>query len=63
METTEDYMRRALGLFAVDPPDSEYQRGYLAALQVFASEAMGIDPALEPPPRPKFTVIEGGRTP
>jgi hypothetical protein len=45
----EDYMRNALDSFAKDPPDTDFQEGYLAALMVFANEAMGFawnDPAL-----------------
>lgn len=70
--TTEEYMRRALESFASDPPDSEYQMGYLEALKVFANEALGFkwdDPLLwradhpkAPPVRqnPILTLIEGG---
>lgn len=72
--TTEQYMREALELFIKDAPDSDFQRGYLEALKVFANEAMGFkwdDPLLwggvapkvetQTVPKPSFTVIKGGR--
>lgn len=71
MNGMNDYMSAALRLFVVDPPDTDFQRGYLEGLKVFANEAMGIkwddpllwgavEPAPEPPRKPKFTVIDGG---
>lgn len=70
--TAEQYMRLALGLFVTDPPDAEFQRGYLEALKVFANEAMGFHwddpllwgnatPAIDAVPKPKFEVIQGGK--
>jgi len=71
--TPKEHMRAALASFADDPPDDDYQRGYLEGLKVFANEAMGFkwdDPLVwgETPPveeaklrRPKFSVIEGGK--
>lgn len=40
-------MREALHLFAQDPPDTDFQRGYLEALKTFAIEAMGFNPTIE----------------
>lgn len=37
----EDYMRKVLLSFVGDPPDNDFQRGYHAAMTVFAKEAMG----------------------
>jgi hypothetical protein len=72
MKTAEQYMRECLQLFILDPPDSDFQRGFLEGMKVFANEAMGFkwdDPLLwgedvQPIetrfiPRPKFTVIDG----
>lgn len=71
--TPKDYMRQALELFILDPPDTDFQRGYLEGMKVFANEAMGFkwdDPLLwgeggqpietKSMPRPQLTVIEGG---
>jgi hypothetical protein len=71
MEPAE-YMRQALLLFAKDPPDDDYQRGYHEALKVFANEGLGFkwddpllwgkaDPAPEVRQKPKFAVINGGK--
>ncbi len=49
MTEAEAMMRQALDLFAIDPPDSDFQKGYLCALMIFAKEALGFasnDPAL-----------------
>lgn len=40
MNSVNDYMRRALELFQKDPPDSDFQRGYMEGLKVFANEAL-----------------------
>lgn len=72
--TPDEYMRQALRLFIIDPPDTDFQQGYLEGLKVFANEALGFkwdDPlvwgeggqrietkAIE---RPKFKIIDGGR--
>jgi hypothetical protein len=74
--TPEEYMCEALRLFALDPPDSDFQQGYLEGLKVFANEALGFkwdDPLLwgeggqrietKSIQRPKLTVIDGGREP
>ena len=74
--TQEQTMRRMLQGFVDDPPDSEYQHGFLAALLMFGNEVMGIewnDPLLlkanETPAaqaaiakaRPALTIIDGGK--
>lgn len=41
--TQEQRMRRMLQGFVDDPPDSEYQHGFLAALLMFGNEVMGIE--------------------
>lgn len=41
--TQEQTMRRMLQGFVDDPPDSEYQEGFLAALAMFANEVMGFE--------------------
>jgi hypothetical protein len=41
--TQEQTMRRLLQGFVDDPPDSEYQEGFLAALAMFANEVMGFE--------------------
>jgi hypothetical protein len=71
--TPEEYMRQALHLFTIDPPDSDFQRGYLEGLKVFANEALGFkwdDPLVwgdggqrletKQIKRPALTVIQGG---
>jgi hypothetical protein len=35
----EDYLQEALEKFDRDPPDTDFQRGYLAALKAIANEA------------------------
>jgi hypothetical protein len=71
MNGVNDYMQAALRLFTVDPPDTDFQRGYLEALKVFANEAMGFKhddpllwgdtaPSAEKPRKPQLKVIEGG---
>lgn len=75
MEAAEIMMRQALELFAKDPPDTDFQEGYLCALMVFANEAMGFawnDPSLAQCEnlstkasaafkRKSFDVIDGGK--
>jgi disulfide oxidoreductase YuzD len=41
--TQEQIMRRMLEGFVNDPPDSDYQQGFLAASLVIANEIMGIE--------------------
>jgi hypothetical protein len=38
-----DYVDAAIASFENDPPDSDYQKGYLAALKVVRDEAFGDD--------------------
>jgi len=41
MEDIELYLENAIASFDLDPPDSDYQRGYLAALhEVYADNCM-----------------------
>jgi hypothetical protein len=75
MTKQEQYMREALQLFILDPPDSDFQRGFLEGLKVFANEAMDFrwdDPLLwgeggQPletkaiKNRPNLNVIDGGK--
>ena len=42
MIEAEAMMRQALDLFAMDPPDSDFQKGYLCALMIFAKEGAGL---------------------
>lgn len=49
MKTAEQHMREALGRFISDPPETDFQRGFVEGLKVFAKEAMGFkwdDPLL-----------------
>jgi hypothetical protein len=73
MNGMNNYMRQALELFIIDPPDNDFQRGYLEGLKVFANEAMGFkwddplvwggtQPAPEKPRKPELKVIDGGIT-
>jgi len=53
----EEYVLLAMDGFVGDPPDSDFQSGYLAALKAVATEGMGITlsaevAAIEPPPSP-----------
>lgn len=41
--TQEQIIRGMLAGFAADPPDSEHQQGFLAAVVVIANEVMGFD--------------------
>lgn len=38
MENIDQYLKAVLATFDVDPPDSDYQAGYLAAYQTMADE-------------------------
>jgi predicted ATPase len=40
-EKASRYLERSFGLFLGDPPDSDYQRGYLAALLTLYREGLG----------------------
>jgi hypothetical protein len=44
----EEYVRSAVQGFLGDPPDTEFQRGYLASLLVLAEEALGLRMDLPP---------------
>jgi hypothetical protein len=54
----DEYVRSAVHGFVGDPPDSNYQSGYLAALLVIAQEALGhrldMSPYAEADPLQKF---------
>ena len=43
-----NYVTEAIASFQNDPADSDFQRGYLAALEVVGKEALGMDIDLEP---------------
>jgi hypothetical protein len=38
----ETYLREAMERFITDPPDDEYQQGFLGALMVIYEEALGM---------------------
>lgn len=42
MTEAETYMRNALEAFVNDPPDNDFQDGYLEALIIFATDGLGI---------------------
>lgn len=42
MTKEEEVMRAILAGFVNDPPDTEFQEGYLSAMLTFANEVMGI---------------------
>jgi hypothetical protein len=76
VRSAEETMRLALSLFEKDPPDTDFQEGYLCGLIVFANEGLGFawnDPDLikcQPhlqnmgekaePLRDRLRMIEGG---
>jgi hypothetical protein len=37
------YIKTAVEMFLLDPPDTDSQRGYLAALMVLANDVLGLD--------------------
>ena len=43
-----DYIKSSVAAYLQDPPDTEFQRGYLAALLVLAEEALGLRMDLPP---------------
>jgi hypothetical protein len=53
-DEVEEYVTRSVQMFLVDPPDTDYQCGFLAALLVLAKEALGLR-MTEPP----FAAAEG----
>lgn len=75
-DRAKEVMRSLLRGFIDDPPDNEFQRGYLEALIVFAHDGLGMrledsvwrqasDLAYAETTgaekRPKFTLIDGGK--
>jgi hypothetical protein len=48
----EGYVRSAVKGFVSDPPDSDFQRGYLAAMLIVAEQALGHRLDLPPTPKP-----------
>jgi hypothetical protein len=39
LERAKDYVLKSIELFNADPPDNDFQRGYLVALKVIRDEA------------------------
>lgn len=74
-DRAKDVMHSLLRGFVDDPPDNDFQRGYLEGLVVFAHEGLGMgleDIAFERASgivyaeivndkRPRFTLIDGGK--
>ena len=46
--TVEEYVLSSVETFLNDPPDTDYQRGFLAAMLVLAEEALGLRTDLHP---------------
>jgi hypothetical protein len=46
--TVEEYVKGSVEAFLNDPPDTDYQRGFLAAMLVLAKEALGLRTDLHP---------------
>ena len=46
--TTEEYVTNSVQTFLGDPPDNEYQRGFLGALLIVAEEALGLQMNIPP---------------
>ena len=44
----EEFVRTAIQGFVNDPPDSDFQCGYLGAMLVFAKEAIGVPMEMSP---------------
>lgn len=42
LATAREFIQEALGAFVHDPADSDFQAGYLAALYVIGTEALGM---------------------
>lgn len=65
--TPEQYLTETLAGFRHDPPDNDFQEGYLSALATMASELYGIDAddilVKKERPRqvPVLTVIKGDK--
>jgi hypothetical protein len=47
-ENAEEYVRSSVASFLSDPPDSEYQRGFLGAMLIVAKEALDLSPDIQP---------------
>jgi hypothetical protein len=43
-----DHIRSSVAAYLMDPPETEFQRGYLASLLVLAEEALGLRMDLPP---------------
>lgn len=59
-EKAKTYVRESLALFAIDPPDTDAQHGFLDALMAVATEGLGIDLNQSPPRkagRPKLRLV------
>jgi hypothetical protein len=41
-DSVEEYVTKAVRVFLIDPPDTDFQCGFLAALLVLAKEAVGL---------------------
>lgn len=50
MTTLETRLQRAIASFDSDPPDSDYQRGYLAALKELSAGPSPVGDFMEPGP-------------
>jgi hypothetical protein len=58
-----DFLDKLLSAFEADPPDSDYQRGYLEAIKLIAREVadLGPDRIASPPRRPPYLrIVKGG---
>ncbi len=49
--TAAKYVEQAIAMFANDPPDNDYQRGYLEALLTIQREAFNPRARLPSPPK------------
>lgn len=49
-KSAERYIEQAIAAFVRDPPDNDYQRGYLEALLVVQREAFNKQVRLQSPP-------------
>jgi hypothetical protein len=57
LQKVEDYVRESIALFAVDPPDTDSQHGFLDALMAVATEGLGINLDDAPPRKPGRPVL------
>ena len=51
----ESYIMEAVRLFAIDPPDTDFQSGYLEGILVIAREGLGMDLSNPAPTSPTKT--------